>query len=135
MKEFSIKHEFASFEISNFEYFSQDPRNGVNSIFSVRVVSGNFSGVGDFEYNLEEFKKFILSMKDMYDLKINRVVLKDQMYSGRNYVEFTLDLLGHLNISGDLDEPGGDQFIHFSLGADQTYLKSFIESMKWVLEL
>lgn len=135
MNEFSIKHEFASFTIVDFEYYSNDPRNGVNSTFSVRVVSSDFSGVGDFEYNIDEFKKFILSIMDMYELKINKVILKDQMYSGRNTVEFTMDHLGHLNITGDLDEPGGEQFIHFKLGADQTYLVSFIESMKWILDL
>lgn len=135
MDEISIKTEYGSFMILNFRYFDGDPRNGVNLLFSVHVVSGAFGGFGDFEYNIDEFKKFIISMTDMYELKTNKVILKDQMYHGRNWVEFTMDHLGHLGIEGELDEPSGSQFIHFALGADQTYLKSFIDSMRWILAI
>lgn len=135
MSEISILTEHSSFSIVNFEYFEGDSRNGVNSIFSVRVVSGDFSGVGDFEYNIDMFKQFILLLVDLYDFKINKVMLKDQMYHGRNWVEFTMDHLGHLGIEGELDEPGGSQFVHFEMGADQTYLKSLIDSMRWILLL
>jgi len=68
------------------EYNSGNP---YNTTFNVKVVSGDFAGISEFEYNIKDFLCFVKKIKDMYNFKLNLVELNDICY-GSN-IQFRLE--------------------------------------------
>ncbi len=101
------------------------------SNFTLNVRSGNFSGLGECEVNLENFRNFICELDDLYDLKRNNARIQSIIgYDSR--VEFTLDKSGHVTVSGKASYER--QFVEFKFEADQTALPGFINALKEMLE-
>jgi hypothetical protein len=107
-------------DISYGDYYSGNP---FNTAFNVKVVSGDFSGISEFEYNVKDFLRFVKEMRSLYDFTLNKVELKDICYGSK--IGFTLDKTGHITISGTIY---GHSMIHsltFEFTTDQTAFKTF----------
>lgn len=120
-----------SIEIKNFQHHIEDEMNGnpYNCTFSLKVVSGLFSGfAGDCEYDYKEWKKFIKQLDDLYLLKTDRAELVEICYGGN--VLFLSDGLGHIQVSGMIYGSGMIHSLEFEFIADQTALPMFLKELK-----
>ncbi len=133
MENFDLIHSQNMLSIYNFSYSPEDEKSGnpYNTTFFVKIVSGEFSGIGECEYDIKEFKKFAKEINELYEFKIFEVLLKDICYGST--VKFKLDKIGHLEITGDIFGSGMIHSLQFSFQADQTSLKSFADSLKPIL--
>jgi len=88
--------------ISNISVSYEDFNNGnpYNTNFNVKVISGDFTGVSEFEYNIKDFIRFVKEIRELYDFKLRQVELNDICY-GSN-IQFCLDKTGHITISGTI---------------------------------
>jgi len=59
-------------DVSYADYYSGSP---YNTVFKVKVVSGDFAGTSKFEYNIKDFIKFIKKINELYDFKLKKVEL------------------------------------------------------------
>jgi hypothetical protein len=101
--------------------------NPYNTTFYVKVVSGDFSGVSEFEYNIKDFIRFIKEIKDLYDFKLQKVELNDISY-GSN-IKFSLDKTGHIMVSGTIYGNAAEHSLTFIFTTDQTAIKAFCKSL------
>jgi hypothetical protein len=74
--------------------------NPYNTSFTVRVTSGDFSGISEFEYNIKDFRIFVSEIKELYEFKRKVVELNDIGYG--SYIIFKLDKTGHIEITGTI---------------------------------
>ncbi|MHC1695874.1 MAG: hypothetical protein AB9835_11540 [Eubacteriales bacterium] len=126
---FELIHLDNYFIISNFIYNLDDAANGnpYNTSFKLLVKSGVFLGIGECEYDIKEFLRFSQEINDLYLFNRNKVIMHDIFFG--SYVEFNMDITGHLLISGEIY---GDARIHsmkFEFLSDQTALRSFNNSL------
>lgn len=121
-------------EIADFIYYPEEVErsNPYNCTFNLKIISGVFSGVAPCEYDITDFREYILALEEMYLFKRRSVELKDICY-GTN-VLFSMDKLGHIDVSGTIY---GEAMIHemkFEFHIDQTVLPPFINKLKSFLE-
>ncbi|SDY91204.1 hypothetical protein SAMN05660462_01203 [Proteiniborus ethanoligenes] len=104
MKSYSIitGNPYEQLIISNISVSYEDFNNGnpYNTTFNVKVISGDFTGVSEFEYNIKDFIRFVKEIRELYDFKLRQVELNDICY-GSN-IQFCLDKTGHITISGTI---------------------------------
>jgi len=120
-----------SIEIKNFQHNVEDEINGnpYNCTFSLKVVSGLFSGFADCcEYDYKEWKRFIKQLDDLYLFKTDRAELAEICYGGN--VLFLRDGLGHIHVSGMIYGRGMIHSLKFEFTADQTALPMFLKELK-----
>ncbi|MBZ9688501.1 hypothetical protein G9F72_019410 [Clostridium estertheticum] len=115
--------------ISSIRVSYEDYSNGnpYNTIFSVKVISGDFAGVSEFEYNIEDFIRFVKEIKDLYDFKLRQVELNDICY-GSN-IQFCLDKTGHITILGTIYGKSAEHSLTFIFTTDQTAIETFCKSL------
>ncbi len=123
-----------SIAIDNFIFHPNQLRRGntYNTTFLVFVTSGSFSGFGDCEYDIKEFKQFVFELQDMYDFKRNSVVFQDICYGSK--IVFTMNKLGSIKIKGILYADGMQHSLTFCFGTDQSVLMPFINGLKKLIE-
>ena len=115
--------------ISNINVSVEDVNNGnpYNTTFKVNVISGDFTGASEFEYNIKDFLKFVRDIKDLYDFKLKLVELNDICYG--SYIQFSLSKTGGLTISGTIFGTAMEQSLKFELITDQTAIETFSNSL------
>jgi hypothetical protein len=115
--------------ISNIDVSYEDFHNGnpYNTTFNVKVISGDFSGVSQFECNIKEFINFVEQIKALYDFKLKQVDLDDICY-GSN-IHFSLDKMGHITISGKIYGNAMEHSLTFMFTTDQTSIEIFCNSL------
>lgn len=106
------------------DFYSGNP---YNTTFNVKVVSGDFTGVSKFEYNIRDFIKFVKKINGLYDFKSKKVELNDICY-GSN-IQFCLDKMGHITISGKIYGNSMEHSLTFVFTTDQTAIKVFCKSL------
>ena len=117
------------FEISHIDVSYEDYHNGnpYNTTFDVKIISGSFVGLAGFEYNIKEFIRFVHEIKELYDLKRKNVELHDICYG--SLIQFSLDDLGHVNVSGTVYGEAMEHSLTFTFGTDQTALSAFCDTL------
>ena len=122
----SIEKQFVirDINVSHEDYLNGNP---YNTSFHVHVVSEKFSGFSTFEYDIKEFLKFIREIKELYEFKRKVVELNDICYGSK--IQFRLDNLGHLHISGMLYGDGMIHSLKFEFDTDQTALRPFCNAL------
>lgn len=133
MIDFVLTHNENMLSIKNFYYSPEDEKNGnpYNTSFLVKIVSGEFSGVGICEYDINEFKKFAKEINDLYEFKRFQVLFNDICYGST--IDFKLNKIGHLEIKGEIFGKSMFHSMKFSFNADQTSLKGFADSLKNII--
>ncbi|KGK90143.1 hypothetical protein [Clostridium sp. HMP27] len=115
--------------ISNIRVSYDDFNNGnpYNTSFSVKVISGDFAGTAEFEYNIKDFISFIKEIRELYNFKLNKVELYDIGY-GSN-IQFYLDKTGHIKILGTIYGDSMEYSLTFTFPTDQTAIEAFSTSL------
>lgn len=119
-----------SITIDNFLFYPNELQGGnpYNTSFLVFVTSGPFSGFGDCEYDMREFRRFVMELRDMYDLKRSSVVFKDICYGSE--IVFTMNKRGGIEIKGNVYADGREHGLTFCFSTDQSSFLPFINGLK-----
>lgn len=117
-------------EIQNYRYFEEEDKNGnpYNSSFKIKVVSGDFSGVAECEYDRKEWNKFIEQLELFYEFKLKEIIFKDICYGST--ITFVMDNTGHFMVTGKIYGLHMSHSMEFEFKADQTVLPMFISGLK-----
>ena len=123
-----------SITIDEFIFYADELRRGnpYNTTFLVFVTSGSFSGFGDCEYDIKEFKRFVFELQEMYDFKRNSVVLKDICYGSE--ITFTMSKLGSIEVKGTVYADEMQHSLTFCFNTDQSVFLPFIRELKKLVE-
>lgn len=121
-------------EITDFIHYPEELKRGnpYNCTFNLKVISGAFSGIAPCEYDIKDFRELVLAFEEMYHFKRTTVELKDICYG--TSVEFSMDELGHIDVSGMIF---GEAMIHqmkFKFQIDQTVILPFINELKGLVK-
>lgn len=108
-------------------YVDFNSGNPYNTTFNVKVISGDFAGISEFEYNIKDLICFVKNIKDLYNFKLNFVELNDICY-GSN-IQFCLDKTGHIAISGTIYGNCMEHSLTFEFITDQTAIETFCKSL------
>lgn len=131
MKSYSIitGNSYEQLIISNISISYEDFNSGnpYNTTFNVKVISGDFTGVSEFEYNIKDFIRFVKEIRELYDFKLRQVELNDICY-GSN-IQFCLDKTGHITISGTIYGNAMEHSLTFIFTTDQTGIEVFCKSL------
>lgn len=119
-------------EICNFYHYPGDIGSGnpYNSIFDLRVKIGEFSGIGDGECDIKEFREFIGELQELYEFKRSSVKLT-QIGGSDTEAEFILEKTGKIAVYGTADN--GVNKLEFEFEADQTVLPGFIKELREIV--
>lgn len=101
--------------------------NPYNTTFKVKVVSGCFSGISQFECDIKNFQRFIKEINEMYRFQRFEVSLDDICYGAS--IKFILSSIGHLNISGTIFGDTSEHSLCFAFDTDQTAIEDFCKSL------
>lgn len=121
-----------SLAISDFVHYQADVEAGnpYNTSFNIAIVSGPFSGFGPFECDIKDFIAFTREINELYEFHRIEVKLQDICYG--SHVNFEMDRIGHLIVSGEIFGNATIQSLKFEFEADQTALKPFADSLKLI---
>ena len=109
------------------QYSPRDALEGsYNTVCHVKVISGEFSGLGEWECDWKALLRFGEELEELYHFQRNEVEFRDIEWG--NWLKFALRRTGHIDISGFLQCI--DHSLKFALQTDQTMLKPFLESMR-----
>lgn len=120
-------------EVCKFAHSREEFENGnqYNCVYDLRVKIGEFSGIGDCECDIGDFRKLIDELKDLYEFKRDTVNLYQDGASDTD-VEFVLGKTGKITVYGTADSFG--QKLVFEFEADQTALPPFINGLVEILK-
>lgn len=123
-----------SITIDKFVFYADELRKGnpYNTAFLIFVTSGSFSGFGDCECDMKEFKRFVYELQEMYDFKRNAVVFKDICYGSE--IVFTMSKLGSIEIKGTVYADGKLHSLTFCFHTDQSAFLPFVRGLKKMVE-
>lgn len=121
-------------EITNFKHYPEDAANAnpYNSSFNLYVLSGDFMGIGECEYDIKEFRRFISELEEMYEFKRYSVELAEICYDAK--IVFEMYRTGQINVSGTIYGACMLHSMTFEFKADQTALPLFIKGIKELLK-
>ena len=119
-----------SIAIDRFVFYPNElhRENPYNTSFLVFVTSGSFSGFGDCEFDMKEFKRFVFELQEMCDFKRTSVVFKDICYGSE--ITFTMKKLGGIEIGGTVYADGMQHSLTFCFNTDQSVFLPFICELK-----
>ncbi len=120
-------------EVCNFAHSREDFKNGnpYNCVYDLRVKSGEFTGIGDCECDIEDLRKLIGELKELYEFKRDTVNLY-QIGASETEVEFILEKTGKITVYGTAES--FCQKLTFEFEADQTVLPTFINGLVEILK-
>ena len=99
--------------------------------FTVKVMSGDFSGTSNFCIAEILLNDAILALTEMYDNLEGTCQIKD--YDSDDFILFELLRHGHIKISGQVGGSHNDQFLKYQFTTDQTVLNIIISSFKGMI--
>lgn len=97
-----------------------------NTVFSVKVISGEFAGAGDCECDWKEFLRFVAELNELYDFRRYEVEFRDIEWG--SWFKFLINKAGNLTISGHL-YGATLQTLDFAFRTDQTALRPFLQQI------
>ena len=118
-----------SLAILDFAYSPEDAEDGspYNCSFSLRIVSGEFSGLAPCEYDIKAFRQFVRELEEMYQFKRNTVELNDICCGSK--VVFSIDKTGHITVKGNIYGEALQHSLEFEFVIDQTVLPTFLREL------
>lgn len=121
-------------KIVHFSYYADDAiaGNPYNTAFQVHVVSDGFSGMGEWECDIKDFRQFVKSLEEMAQFQVWQADFTDIGYGSR--LRFALTRTGHIQVSGLLYGAAAIQRLQFEFSGDQTALSPFIKGLKALLQ-
>ena len=97
----------------------------------ISVISSQFTYLND-EFYFDDFDKFIDDLDVMYaELKGSA---KLRLHHESNFIKFEATSLGRIELTGEFQDYGSfQQKLNFGFEFDQSYLPSFIDSLKLMM--
>ena len=115
--------------LREFRHYEEDAKGGnpYNTTFVLSVCSGAFRGEGYWECDIREFRAFIEELQKLYTFRGQNACLRDIGYGGN--ISFSMDHVGHMEISGEIYGNAMKHYLKFCFHADQTVLKDFADAL------
>lgn len=113
-------------------YSPEDAVNGnpYNTLCNVKVVSGEFAGLGEWEFDWKDFGRFVKELEQLYAFQRQEVEFQDIGYGSK--VKFILHRAGRLTVSGLLYGDARGHSLTFEFQGDQTSLHPFLQQLKQI---
>lgn len=102
--------------------------NPYNTSFNLKVKSGVFQGIGQFECDGRDLARFASQLKQLNQFEISEAVFKELGYGCT--INIKMDHSGHITVSGNIFDTGMLQELKYEFEADQTVLLPFIQSLE-----
>ena len=102
-----------------------------NTILKITLKSSGFCAQTSMAIDIKEFKIFISEIENLYNTLKGSAEITEPY--DKQYIKFSTDRTGHIYVAGMLSSNGSDgyfQTLEFENSFDQTYLKSFVYSLK-----
>ena len=108
----------------------EDARLGsYNTECYVKVVSGEFAGLGGWECDWKDIFQFTKDLEKMCQFQLHEVEFRDIDWG--NWLKFILHKTGQIEVAGLLrGRDGGAHTLTFEFRIDQTVLKPFLHQLK-----
>ena len=116
--------------ISNISISDEDYRSGnpYNTIFFMKIRSGDFSGSGFFELDIADLCTFARELNSLHSTLSGSTILKDIGYG--SFIEFnTISKHGHIKVNGEIYGESKFQKAVFEFQIDQTDLSLFCKNI------
>lgn len=128
-----LAFELNYLEISDFRHYPEEAARGnpYNCTFDLTVRSCGFGGTAPCQYDMKDFRQFAADLRKLYDFTCTTVTLGDMCYGSR--VEFTMDSMGHIEVSGKIFGQAMEHSLEFTFPADQTVLGTFAEELETLI--
>ena len=126
-----LKYENNYLKIKNFVHHQKDIY--YNTMFDLKVSSGDFCGIAPFECCFEEFKKIVDHLEKIYQFQMSSAELNDIGYGSK--VIFQADKIGHIEVSGEIFGKAMEHSLKFSFMVDQSVLNQFISELQDMIDM
>ena len=124
------KLETSSFSLLlKLKVFYSDIQYPTNTVLEIALHSGGFNGSTSMDIDIKEFKSFVCSLSDLYETLRGSAAITEPY--GKQTIRFSSDHAGHIHVSGMICNNG--QSLQFENHFDQTFLKTFVSSLKEML--
>lgn len=127
-----LRYGADSLSLEDIRYYPEDAANGnpYNTTCRVKVTSGGFAGVGEWELDWAEFLCFVAAVEELYGFQRPEAELLDICYGSQ--VKLAMNKTGKMAISGKLYGEAMDQTLEFQFSADQTALEPFLRQLRQI---
>lgn len=102
-----------------------------NTAFHVKVISGEYAGLGEWECDWNALRQFGEELEELYQFQRNEVEFRDIEWG--NWLRFALKRTGQINVSGFLQYV--DHELKFEFCTDQTTLKPFLQRLRQICSM
>jgi len=99
--------------------------------FNIKAASGEFRGASNFCVSRENLILAIKTLSKMHQELTGNYVIND--YDTNAFLDFKIDRLGHLSISGQIGGTHQNHYMKFSYTSDQTILMNLIKTFERLL--
>lgn len=96
--------------------------------FTIRVISGSYSGASSFCISESLLKDAISSLRTLYDELQGTYQMND--YDSDDFILFEFRSLGHVEIAGQVGGSFSDQYLRYRFLTDQTVLAGVISAFR-----
>ncbi len=125
-KEINMHLQSADFSLHfSMQVFENNPMP--DTLLTVHVTSGNFSGQSVMDIAFDQFCTFVHALSALYQLLSGTAEIREP-YSPNQHITFTGDGRGHIRVQGCLQY--ANQSLRFDNTLDQTAFPPFIKSLK-----
>ncbi len=106
--------------------------NPYNTVCQLKVVSGEFAGVGEWECDWQDVHTFVQELERLYHFQRQEVEFRDIEWG--NWLKFQMDRTGHVTVTGRLYGGMSMQTLEFHFRTDQSALQPFLQQMRQVFD-
>lgn len=115
--------------------FNSDIQYPNNTILEIALDSSGFCACTTMDIDIKEFRSFVSEINDLYETLHGSAAITEPY--GEQIIQFSADKKGHILVSGMLHNyghNGHNQSLKFENSFEQTFLKSFVSSLKEVIQ-
>ena len=121
--EYVLQGENIILKIYNIRIFKEDINLNSNTLLTVNIVSGDFSGSAEFDIDIRNLGKFSVDLSSMYETLSGTAQLKETY--GQSLIKIISVGKGHFKLSGYFYLAYPRYALEFEAEIDQTMLKKF----------
>lgn len=127
--EYKLKADSFSLLLKTKVYYS-DIQYPENTILEIILDSSGFCACATMDIDIKGFRSFASEINHLYETLHGSVEITEPY--GEQIIQFSADKSGHIFVSGMLHnngKNGHNQILKFENSFDQTFLKSFVDSL------
>ena len=109
-------------------FFEDDVGCLINTILDIKLQSGEFSARGEMDIDIKDLYSFSKEISQLYEILSGKAMLKESY--GEMFISFEGDALGHITVTGMIEDEHGKNSLNFCSEIDQTSLPAFLLAMQ-----